>query len=84
MEEMNAISQASYCVSASILASKLGETRTKLIEIVASANGSPIMRPKSTETPLRASNMLCFFNEGEWRDPYEGMKDRKGCGVAGN
>ena len=46
------------------------------MEIVANAKGSPIIWPNSTLPPRRASSMLCFFNEGEWRDPYEGMKRR--------
>ena len=28
--------------------------------------------------------MLCFFNEGEWRDPYEGMKGQENRNVSGN
>jgi hypothetical protein len=52
---------------------------TRLMEIVANAKGSPTMLPKLKLEALRYSTMLSyFFKDGEWREPYEGMKNPKG------
>ena len=42
---------------------------TIAIEIVANANGSPIMCPKLNLPPRRWSIVLCFRSDGEWSEP---------------
>lgn len=52
---------------------------TRLIEIVANAKGSPTMLPKLKLEALRYSTMLSyFFKDGEWREPYDCMKNPEG------
>jgi len=52
--------------------------RTRLMEIVANAKGSPTMLPKLNLELLRYSTMLSyFFKDGECRDPYGGMKNSR-------
>lgn len=46
---------------------------TSEIEIVANANGSPMIWPKANRPPRRPSIILCFSCNGELKDPYEGI-----------
>lgn len=59
---------------------------TRAIEIVANAKGSPTMLPRLKAELLRYSTILSyFFKDGEWSDPYGGMKNLwpRGSRVAG-
>ena len=54
------------------------------IDMVASANGSPMICPKLNLPPRRWSIVYCFFNDGEWSEPYEGIEADKARFSAAN